>query len=333
MARITTVMATSHSPFLFQAPDWWTKTQLARGSLPGEPVDSDEQNAVKHARTVAAFEKMRTVFEAARPDVLIIFGDDQEEQFALTNFPAFAVYVGDDLEGYRTVAYDGVPGVPGTRTLKEKFPEHWVRVPAMPEFARAILLGLMNEGFDPAFMLGMPNVEHGMGHAIMRPTQRLTAGRFDVPVVPILVNCFYGPQPSGARCVAAARAIRRAIEAWPEDLNVAVLGSGGLWHTPGAPEAYLDSAFDAEILRYLKAGDADGMAAYFDAWEPPEERSHLACFKQFAVTGMPGGVGSGSGETRNWLMAAAVADRPGTVIDYIPVYASPCGMAFAHWEI
>ena len=51
------------------------------------------------------------------------------------------------------------------------------------------------------------------------------------------------------------------------------------------------------------------------------------------VTGMSGGLGSGSGETRNWIAAAAVAEgTKGTVVDYVPVYASPCGMGFAYWD-
>jgi hypothetical protein len=49
---------------------------------------------------------------------------------------------------------------------------------------------------------------------------------------------------------------------------------------------------------------------------------------------MSGGVGNGTGETRNWIVAAAVADgRPATWVEYVPVYASPCGMAFAYWDM
>jgi hypothetical protein len=43
-------------------------------------------------------------------------------------------------------------------------------------------------------------------------------------------------------------------------------------------------------------------------------------------------VGSGAGETRNWLIAAAVMEgKPADYADYVPVYASPCGMGFAYW--
>ena len=50
-------------------------------------------------------------------------------------------------------------------------------------------------------------------------------------------------------------------------------------------------------------------------------------------TGILLGVGGGTGETRNWIVAAAVADgQPATVIDYVPIYASPIGTSFAYWD-
>jgi Catalytic LigB subunit of aromatic ring-opening dioxygenase len=195
-------------------------------------------------------------------------------------------------------------------------------------------VGMQQRGFDPAFMLSLPDEVHGLGHAFMRPLSKLTAGQFHIPMLPVMVNCFYAPQPSAARCVGAARAIRAAIEAWPQDLRVAVVGSGGLWHTPGAQDAYIDEEFDQEMLLRLRRGDADAMADYFDHWQPAAPRKHLRCYESFpGGTGMPGGIGSGAGETRNWIMAAAVADRPASVIDYVPVHASPCGMGFAYWDM
>ena len=38
-------------------------------------------------------------------------------------------------------------------------------------------------------------------------------------------------------------------------------------------------------------------------------------------------------ETRNWIAAAVVVDGvPSTMIDYIPLYASPIGTGFAYWD-
>jgi 3-O-methylgallate 3,4-dioxygenase len=332
VAKICTVIATSHSPFLFEPLDWWNRTRAGRSYAPGVTVDDEAENERKFHRVQQGLAKLRDVLQSARPDVIVAFGDDQEEQFDLKNHPSFAVYVGDRFEGYKAVRYAGKLG---SRPFKPKTSEHWAAIEAKPELAKVLLDRLMKAGFDPAFMLELPNQEIGMGHAFMRPAGPVTDGRFDIPMVPILVNCLYAPQPSAARCVAFARAVRKIIENdWPAELRVAILGSGGLWHTPGAPESYLDEEFDHEILSRLKDGDADAMATYFDAWTPKPELKNLRCFEQFSGgTGMPGGVGGGSGETRNWIMAAAVADRPGRVIDYIPVYASPCGVGFAHWKM
>jgi len=116
---------------------------------------------------------------------------------------------------------------------------------------------------------------------------------------------------------------------------VAVVGSGGLWHTPRAPDAYLDEAFDREILKAMAAGDARGMARVFDDYTvPPGDRSQDVGTRGRGATGMPGpgGPQGGTRETCNWIAAAAVADgKPATIVDYIPVYASPIGAGFAYW--
>lgn len=273
---------------------------------------------------------MREVFERAKADVIVVFGDDQEEQIDLQNYPPFAVFTGDHLEGYRAVAYTGEAPHP---QWKPKTPEHWTVIGTASGLAKSIVTQTMKAGFDPAFMSALPKPEMGLGHAFTRPVSKMDP-EFKVPLIPIMVNCYFAPQPSGERCVAMARAVRDVIASWPDDLNVVVVGSGGLWHTPGATDAYLDEEFDQTILSFLKSGDVDGGAAYFDKWKPGKERQDLRCFEAFeCASGMEGGIGSGSGETRTWLMAAAVAARPATVIDYIPIHSSPVGAAFAYWEM
>ena len=156
---------------------------------------------------------------------------------------------------------------------------------------------------------------------------------YDVPILPFYINCFYGPQPTANRVYQIGRSVRAIIEDFDKDLRVAVLGSGGLWHTPGNPEGWLNEDFDSGVLDNIQSGDAKGLADHFDreSENPPEAYGNGKWVD--GGTGMYLGLGSGTGETRNWVAAASMVDGiPGTVVDYIPVYASPCGVSFAYWE-
>ena len=336
MARISTVLAMSHSPFLFTPSDEWDTaraTRLGKGGLsPQTPVDSPELNAQKEQRILAAFGELRKHLEAAKPDVLLIFGDDQLEQFDFKNFPALALFTGPSYSGYKISRWIGLPVGP-KRPEREKTPDNWVTVQSHPELSHALMRELMLDGFDLAFTNELADPEEGMGHAFMRPSYYLDP-EYRIPSVPFFVNCYYGPQPTAKRCCQLGRAVRAAIERIPLDLNVAVIGSGGLWHLPNYPNSWLDETFDANILAGIKAGDASKTAAYFDSVVPPYDPSNKASVNLASGgTGMVLGYGGGTGETRNWIVASAVADgTPGTVVDYVPVYASPIGAGFAYWD-
>jgi hypothetical protein len=331
MAKVVGVYCTSHSPFCYMPPERWNDVRARRALRADVPLDDLETNRAKAQRIQAGFATLRQKLAEAAPDVVLIFGDDQKECFDFRNFPAIAVYVGEAFEGVlsaRDFAFGQGPGAEATPAPRARLSGH-------PELGVSVLRGLLRRGFDPAFCMELPNPEHGMGHAFMRPAESLTDLR--TPVVPVLVNCYYAPQPTAERCWQLGRAVREAIEEHPGELRVAVVGSGGLWHTPGAKNAYLDETFDRAILRYLEAGDARGAAAYFDAYQVPEgDESQLVTVRGPQSTGMPGfgGPQGGTREICNWIAAAAVVEgTPGTVVDYIPVYASPIGVSFAYWQL
>jgi hypothetical protein len=327
----------SHSPFLFTPADQWDTaraTRFGKGGLSSEtPVDPLDVNAAKERRIKAAFGVLRERLEAARPDVLLIFGDDQLEQFNFKNFPALSLFTGPEYSGYKISRWIGLP-VGDKRPEREKTPATWATVKSHQPFSHALMRELIGDGFDLAFSNELPDAHEGMGHAFMRPGYYLNPD-YRIPTVPFSVNCYYGPQPTAKRCYQLGQAVRAAVERMPLDLNVAVIGSGGLWHLPNYPKSWLDETFDQTILAHVRNGDAAGAAAYFDsvqpAFDPADAKSvNLAS----GGTGMVLGYGGGTGETRNWIIAAAIADgRPGTVVDYIPVYASPIGAGFAYWDL
>jgi hypothetical protein len=331
MAKLVLVEACSHTPFLFTSPEKWNVIRNARPTSEKNPWTTEEENQAQWDRSRVAFEVLKQKMEEAKPDVILVFGDDQIEQFEMSNFPGFAIYVGEEYEGYKTFARQGF--VPGARKgFTEKNEDTWVKVPGNADFAKELAVQLVRRDFDLSFMKEEANKEHGIGHAFLRPMSNITPD-FDIPTIPFYINCFYGPQPSANRVYQLGRAVREIIESYPEDLRVAVFGSGGLWHTPGNPESYLNEEFDDESLACVRSGDAKAFADHFDKYleTPIDEYANGTWID--GGTGMYNGIGSGTGETRNWIAAAAVADgTPGTVVDYIPIYASPCGTGFAYWE-
>ena len=253
----------------------------ARGSPPFPPPRA-QRDAVW-----GGFAEARAVLEAGRPDVIFVASCEHFVNFFVDNFPAFCLGVGTSHYG---PVEDHI-----------KIPQG--EVPGHPEFARAVLETAFDGGVEPAW------AEHLLlDHATSLPLHFLTPNR-DVPVVPLLQNCLVPPLPSLQRCYRLGQLVREAIDAWPG--RVALLGTGGLSHSPGAPEAgFIDEAFDHEFLGLLEKGDGEAIAAI------PDERIDRAGF--------------GTWEIRQWVtVLGAVPERKGRVLAYEPVrqWFTGCGVA------
>ena len=129
------------------------------------------------------------------------------------------------------------------------------------------------------------------------------------PLVPVIINTLYPPnQPTARRCYELGRAVRAAIESFPGDERVAVVGSGGLSHF------LIDEEIDQQFLRALREKDPQTICTL------PSTRLQ-----------------SGTGEIRSWIAAAAAAqDLELTFLEYQACYRSPAGsgmgMGFAVWK-
>jgi 3-O-methylgallate 3,4-dioxygenase len=347
MAKVVGVFNTAHTPFCYMPPERWNEVRANRSLREDVPLDDMDENLRKKDRIENGFATLRQKMAEAKPDVIVVFGDDQLECFDFNNFPAFAVYVGDEFEGHlsnrdanlfarggnsQPHGDDAMQGSGGVATQARPAAPQKATLKGHPGLATGILTGVMKRGFDPAFCMDMPKPERGIGHAFLRPAESITD--MQTPVVPVLLNCYYAPQPTAQRCYEFGRAVRQAIDEYPEDLRVAVVGSGGLWHTPGAKQAWIDEGFDRAILSRLEAGDAKGMAEHFDGYQIPEgDLSQFIAERGRGITGMPGfgGPQGGTREICAWITSAAVAEgNRSTVVDYIPVYGSPVGVAFSY---
>ena len=326
MAHIVLGLATSHSPQLSTPPDLWPlhgerdKRNPELLDTDGRHVSYDELLAkaspslveeVTTAKWQARYDAcqqgiatLAKVLDQVSPDILVIFGDDQEELFSDENMPAMLVYWGEELLNRPHYANAASPGL---RAAAWAYGEMDKIYPVATNLGRHLIESLVGAGFDVAHSRKLKPGE-GMGHAFSFVYGRLLNGK-TMPTVPIMVNTYYPPnQPTPKRCFDLGRAVRAAIETWPNDARVAVIGSGGLSHF------VIDEELDQQILKAMQAKDTEVLSAL------PQRR-----------------LNSGTSEVRNWISTAgAVEHLDMTLIDYVPCYRSPagtgCAMGFAEWR-
>jgi 3-O-methylgallate 3,4-dioxygenase len=329
VGQIVLGIGTSHSPMLNATAEEWTRfaprdpslqyfdrdggritydALLARASGRFDAACSREQFAARLREAHAALDRLAAEIERARPDALVIVGDDQKELFLEDSLPGLLVYHG------ATIAHR-------MRGPKPEWPDWFAAIqsryypdagsvdyPVDAALARHLVEHLVAHGFDVSTSERLPRGE-GEGHAFAFVHRRLLRGAPTLPVVPVFLNTYYPPnQPTPGRCYAIGKAIRAAVEAHRSPVRVAVLASGGLSHFA------VDEDFDRSLVAAFRAKDAAMLAA------------------------LPAGrLVSGSSEIRNWIAAAgAVEHLPLAWDEYVPAYRSPAGtgtgLCFAAWR-
>ena len=264
------------------------------------------------AQTVAAVTRLREDLKALEPDVIITFGDDQEELHTPENHPMLAVYFGDTLTmgtsmrfvTYEEVLGDASPMMRGyAMDARHEFPGH-------APLARHLISSLVEQRFDVAAVSQVPDDGvTGLGHSfgIMETQLMDTPGA--IPQIPVLVNTYWEPnQLPVDRSYDLGLAVRRAVESFEQDLRVVVVASGGLSHFT------TDEDLDKRVLDACRGHDETVLRNL--------DRNQL---------------NGGSSEIRNWVAtAAACRELPLRWDQYVPVYRTPAGtgigLAFALWS-
>ena len=212
MARITAGLAMSHVPAI------------------GRAVDTGMTGDAYWAPLFKGFEFSKTWEAANKPDVVFLVYNDHATAFSLDFIPTFAIACADEFapadEGF------GARPVP---TVK-----------GAPELAWHIAQSVIEQDFDLTIVNRM-DVDHGLTVPLS-----LMFGQpkeWPVRVIPFAVNVVQYPPPSGRRCYNLGKAIRKAVESFPEDLNVQVWGTGGMSHQLQGPRAGLiNSEWDKRFL-------------------------------------------------------------------------------------
>ena len=216
MARIVGGIGASHSPTIGFAKDTGKHQDPA-----WKPIFD-------------GFDAIRSWVREKNVDVLFTIYNDHVTSFFFDHYSAFTLGIDDRY----TAADEGggprdVPPAHGHLGLSQH-----------------IATALVADEFDMSFFQGKP-VDHGF----LSPLSMLgdAQGPWPGQVVPLQVGVLQLPVPSARRMWKLGQSLRKAIESYPEDLNVAVMATGGLSHqVHGERAGFLNEAWDAEFLNLLE---------------------------------------------------------------------------------
>lgn len=237
----------------------------------------------------AKLDELRLKLEASRPDVLVVVAAEHFANFFMNNMPAYCIGMSEQYSG----------------PIED---EDWLAikrtdVPGSPDLSRRLIEGILST-IDVAYA-----EEWQFDHGIMVPLHFLTP-RFDLPVIPVNINCQGPPLTPLSRAYEFGRQLRRACDAEPE--RIALIGTGGISHWPATPDSgTINEKWDRDFLERFLANRRDQLVAYSD-----EETLRDA--------------GQGGFEIRTFIaVAGATEGATGELMFYapIPIFAVGCTVA------
>ncbi len=216
MARIIGGIGASHSPTI------------------GYAKDTGKQHDPAWKPIFDGFDAIRGWVKAKKIDVLFTIYNDHITSFFFDHYSAFVLGIDDQY-----VAADEGGG-----------PREVAPARGHLGLSQHIAMSLVADEFDMSFFQGKP-VDHGF----LSPLSMLgdENGPWAGQVVPLQVGVLQLPIPSPKRMWKLGKTLRKAIESYPEDLNVAIMATGGLSHqVHGERAGFLNEAWDDDFLNLLE---------------------------------------------------------------------------------
>jgi len=350
MAKIVGGFGSSHTPLMSVPGELWgeyalrdqrnqelvmppdgkrvTYDELLAAADPNIAKVIDEDVFVdRFANIQHGLDELQMRFGQISPDVVVMFGDDQNEFFYDDNYPMINVYWGNTIKLLPRPLNDRMDAP--TRISQSAYGTVERDYPVDAKLGLHIIESLVEDDFDVSHTKYLKEayggtigpatwyLDHGrttsprpfgLPHAFGFPVARWFAGKSPA-IVPITINTCYPPNwISPRRAYALGQAVRKAVQDWDSDQTVAFACSGGLSHF----------VVDEEIDRLALKGLADADGAILSTL--PRVRL------QSATT-----------EILNWVaVAGAMGDSKMDVITYEPGYRTPagtgCGCAVGAWD-
>ncbi|MGH7300112.1 MAG: extradiol ring-cleavage dioxygenase, partial [Candidatus Rokuibacteriota bacterium] len=251
--------------------------------------------------------RMRRTLDEFRPDLVVVWGDDQHENFVDDIIPPFCI-----------LAYDRIEARHRPRDVESNVwgegPDTVFRIQGHREAGKYLARRLLEQGVDMPYAY-RPLHHEGLAHAFLNTVLFLDYDRvgFPYPVLPFQVNC-YGrrviaqrgfraslasplaeaeldpPSPAPKRCMEVGAATARAMRDSP--WRVALVASSSWSHaflTDKNHQLYPDIPADRRLHEALRIGD-------YETWR----NVPLAAIED-----------SGQQEMLNWYMLAGAMEELG----------------------
>ena len=217
MARIIGGFATSHTPTI------------------GFAVDTNKQTDPVWEPIFKGYEPVQKWLQEEKPDVIFYIFNDHMTSFFIDHYSQFALGVGDTFP----VADEGG----GARDLPP--------LQGHPGLAEHIAKGLVADEFDLSYFQNK-----GLDHGCFSPMSLLFPEHkqgWPAKLIPFQVGVLVSPSPNASRCYKLGQALRRAIQTYPEDIKVAIAGTGGLSHqVHGERCGFNNTEWDMEFMDLLE---------------------------------------------------------------------------------
>lgn len=224
MARIVGGVTTSHIPAI------------------GNAMSQKLESTPYWKRFFAGYEPVKEWLADVDPDIAIVIYNDHGLNFFLNNVPTFALGCADRYEN----ADEGW-ALPTLTSFDGYAPLSWHLAESM-----------LRQDFDLATCQEML-VDHGFMVPMALMWRHLA--QWPVKAIPFAVNTVQHPIPTARRCYMLGRALRNAIESYPEDLKVVIFGTGGMSHQlQGERAGHIDVEYDLQCMESV-VNDPDWLAA------------------------------------------------------------------------
>jgi protocatechuate 4,5-dioxygenase, beta chain len=224
MAKIIGGIATTHVPSI------------------GKAIADKKQNDPYWKPFFRGFDYVHYWLAREKPEIAVVFYNDHGLNFFLDKMPTFAVGAASE---YRNE--DEGWGIPVSRSVRGD-----------PDFSWHVINRLVADEFDITMCQEML-----IDHAVTIPMTLMWPGqRWTVKIVPIAINTVQHPLPSMARCLKLGQSVGRAVQTYPGDAKVLIIGTGGLSHQlDGKRAGFINRDFDQFCMDKL-VGAPEVLARY-----------------------------------------------------------------------